>query len=346
MNKNLFLKILGIISGLLVISGLFLPYTKQSLWAIDISNNQIYLSIVIIVFALLPIIFYTINKKIEFVYTSVGALGFFITVQLVDAITKGTFSAFGLGFYFILVGIVLMGIVTIILGKKSKVNVLNEQIAPISNNIADPIERKNMDPEYSQSLDNVLPLENENTENVVEDANSNEEEIEALGEEIPEYQPENGINPVVSEFTDDTNMPQEATDTSVESSQDVSNVDNTSPESSPVDQAPVAEEVAVPTVTEDVSVAETPVASENVPQQESVGESIAVQEVVAPTVTENTPVASENVPQQEFISPATEVSTQPEVAPQQNDIVFEDAPQQEIPQETQEPQVDIFGQPK
>ena len=322
MNKNLFFKILGIISGLLIIAGLFLPYTKQSLWTIDINNKQIYLSIVIIIFALLPIILYTINKKIEFVYASVGALGFFITVQLVDAISKGSFAAFGIGFYFMLVGIILMAIVTLIFLKGTKINVLNEQIAPISNNITDPIERKNMDPTYSQNLDNSLPLENQ-VENIVsEEIDNSEDVIRPLGDEIPEYQSENKVNPVISEFTTDINIPQETANTQINPTQEVSSVENV------VETAP-----AVESSVEVVSVpVEQPTVIENVPQQQLVS--------TQPTVENVAPVDARTV---------VEESTSQEsifATPQQSDILFEDSQQQEIPQESQEPQIDIFGQPK
>ena len=319
MNKNLFFKILGIISGLLIIAGLFLPYTTQSLWTIDMNNNQIYLSIVIIIFALLPIVLYTINKKIEFVYASVGALGFFITVQLIDAITKGSFSAFGIGFYFMLVGIVLMSIITLIFLKGTKVNVLNEQIAPISNNIADPIERKNMDPTYRQNLDTSLSLENQD-ENVIPDGiNNGDEIVETLGEEIPEYQSENGINPVISEFTTDANLPQEVANEPVDTSQEISSVDN-EVAANPTVGTPV-EEIA--TLVEQPTIESSDVL-ENVVQQEPINDQ---------------PVVEEGA--QNIVQPVVEES-----APQQDELLFNQPQQQEIPQDPNEPQIDIFGQPK
>ena len=326
MNKNLFFKILGIISGLLIMAGLFLPYTEQSLWTIDMNNNQIYLSIVIIIFALLPIILYTINKKIEFVYASVGALGFFITVQLVDAISKGSFAAFGIGFYFMLIGIILMAIVTLIFLKGTKVNVLNEQIAPISNNIADPIERKNMDPTYSQGLDNSLSLENPVENGTSNEINNDDEIVEMLGEEIPEYQPENGINPVVSEFTADANLPQEVANEPVDTSQEISSVDN-EVAANPTVGTPV-EEIATP-----IEEAATPV------EQPTIESSDVLENVIQQEPINVQPVVEEGA--QNIVQPVVEES-----APQQDELLFNQPEQQEIPQESGESQVDIFGQPK
>ena len=371
MNKTLFLKILGIIGGLLVITGLFIPYVNvsgisQSLWKTYSSNKQIYLAIIIIIFGLIPIVLYTINKKTEFVYTSIGALGFFLIIQAVDAISNGTFGTLSFGFYSLLLGTVLMGIVTLIFGKASKINVLNEQISPVSNNISDPIEKKNIDSIYNQNLDNSLPVENKSPEieeiNQVNDNNSNES-IDSLGEEIPEYQPENGVNPVVSEFTADINTQSAPTE--------VQPLDSTVPAAAPTEVQPLDSTVSAVAPTEaqplDSTVSEvTP--TEVQPLDSTVSEVTPTEvQPLDSTVPEVTP--TEVQPLDSTVSEVSSTEIQPEATSmaenvieplfsgiemqepstsdnsQQGDVIF-DSPQQEISDISQGSQVDIFGQPK
>ena len=253
MNKKMIFKILGIVGGVFVVLSLFLPYVKsgsfsQSLWQIYIDNKQIYLAIVIIIFGLLPVVLYAIDKKKEYSYMSVGALLFFVSSQLVNAISSGTFKTLSLGFYFMLVGTILITVITFISEKSSKVKELEEQIAPISNNISNPLERNGLE---------ISTNDNNNLSPVVEPLQNTElqdqpaiDDSMALGEEIPEYQPEDGINPVLAEFSTEPTSQETVPTTS-----DVASV--------PQDTTPVVQPEVVP-ATPDVAPV-TEVQSQSVP---------------------------------------------------------------------------------
>ena len=125
MKKKNIIKILGILSGLLIVLGVFFPFIKTgeistSLWNIFLNNKQIYLSIIIIVFGLIPIVLYFIDKNIEYSYASSGSLLFFIAVEIYGTVSKLGFQTLNLGFYLILFGVLLNIIVTTISVKKEK----------------------------------------------------------------------------------------------------------------------------------------------------------------------------------------------------------------------------------
>ena len=261
MNKNLVFRILGIVSGLLVIVSLFLPYFSLSLWALNAKQHNLYLSVVMIVFAVLPIILYAINKKMEFAYMSVGALAFFLVTQIVDALSSNNLGALGIGFYLLIISVIMMAVSTLILSKGSKINILNEQIASDTNNISDPLKSSGVDAQIAETkgiVDEVSPNAIDNSIEGIPELSSNNELPEdnnsivdshsVLGEEIPEFQSEDGINPVISEFTSADNA--------------VASNDNQAkeaefPSETPVSEAPVSE-APNPVVEEAVNNVENP----------------------------------------------------------------------------------------
>ena len=315
MNKKMIFKILGIIGGLFVVLSLFLPYVKsgsfsQSLWQIYLDNKQIYLAIVIIIFGLLPVVLYAIDKKKEYSYMSVGALLFFVSSQLVNAISSGTFKTLSLGFYFMLVGTILITVITFISEKSSKVKELDEQIAPISNNISNPLERNGLEiPQENEAVN--LPVVEDSLQSIESQEQPAIDDSMALGEEIPEYQPEDGINPVLAEFSTEPTSQEPIPTTS-----DVASV--------PQDTTTVVQPEAVPATPD---VASVPQDTTPVVQLEAVP--------ATPDVAPVTEVQSQSVP---------DVQTSPSIMPQP-DISFDEPKQNEIP-ESSEPQFDIFGQPK
>lgn len=254
MNKKMIFKILGIVGGVFVVLSLFLPYVKsgsfsQSLWQIYLDNKQIYLAIVIIIFGLLPVVLYAIDKKKEYSYMSVGALLFFVSSQLVNAISSGTFKTLSLGFYFMLVGTILITVITFISEKSSKVKKLEEQIAPISNNISNPLERNGLEiPQENEAVN--LPIVEDSLQSTESQEQPAIDDSMALGEEIPEYQPEDGINPVLAEFSTEPTSQE-----TVPATLDVASV--------PQDTTPVVQPEVVP-ATPDVAPV-TEVQSQSVP---------------------------------------------------------------------------------
>ena len=281
MNKKMIFKILGIVGGVFVVLSLFLPYVKsgsfsQSLWQIYLDNKQIYLAIVIIIFGLLPVVLYAIDKKKEYSYMSVGALLFFVSSQLVNAISSGTFKTLSLGFYFMLVGTILITVITFISEKSSKVKKLEEQIAPISNNISNPLERNGLEiPQENEAVN--LPIVEDSLQSTESQEQPAIDDSMALGEEIPEYQPEDGINPVLAEFSTEPTSQE-----TVPATLDVASVpqDTTpvvQPEVVPAtpDVAPVTEvqSQSVPDVQTSPSIMPQPDISFDEPQQNEIPES-------------------------------------------------------------------------
>lgn len=125
MNKKMIFRILGALSSGLIIAGVFVPFVNVSGYSTNLWNmyeKSIYLPIIIIVFGLIGVIFFALNKKTEFAYMSTGAILFFSIMNGIEAINNNTFDKLGIGFYFLVAGAVLTGIMAFILNLKSKNN--------------------------------------------------------------------------------------------------------------------------------------------------------------------------------------------------------------------------------
>lgn len=119
MKNKLIFRILGALSSALIIVSVFVPYMKilnktQSLWYEYTTSGAMYLPIMIIVFGAIPVILFSINKKIELVYSSVGALIFFLIAQTITIVNQGTFGNLNVGYYFLCTGTLLTLIMTFI----------------------------------------------------------------------------------------------------------------------------------------------------------------------------------------------------------------------------------------
>ena len=328
MNKNLIFKILGIVGGVFIIVSLFLPYVNvvgfsQSLWKTYLENKQIYLAIIIMLFGILPAFLHLINMKVEFSYMSVGALGFFLIVQIVDTISGGTFKTLNVGFYLLLLGTILISISTFVLSKNTKVKVLDEQIAPISNNISEPTQRSGLDAIINDSVNNQNNELGLNEVNNKEDVVSNDNQsIETLGEEIPEYQPENGINPVLSEFAISENNQgnNEENNVPVENSQMLNTQvsDKQKEELSVQNSIPITETATNINPVTGLSTQATP----EVTLEQS-------------NTSNDVQTTTDNISQNQTFG----IQSQP-------DLAFDEPQKNEISEVSHEPQVDIFGQPK
>ena len=211
-NRNI-VKILGIVGGLLIIGGMFLPYVKVkgfsiSLWGNYLENKQLYLAIIIIVFGALPIFFNSMNKKIEFSYMSVGALMFFIINQIIGTISDNSFSSLSFGFYMIILGTILVAITTFISVKKENEYDNSNKIETVPGVDSVPLDNKksevtgeipitnNLDTDIQLNKTPDYNLGNISTESVDQNNSLDDKKID----EIPDYSVEN--NPAISEFAD------------------------------------------------------------------------------------------------------------------------------------------------
>ena len=123
MNNKMMFRILGALASALIIVSVFVPFVSvvgysTSLW--NSYENALYLPIIIIVFGLLGVILFALNKKTEFAYMTTGATLFFIAITAIDAINNNTFSTYSIGFYFLAIGSVMTGLMAFLNNLKSK----------------------------------------------------------------------------------------------------------------------------------------------------------------------------------------------------------------------------------
>lgn len=156
MNKKLIFRILGAIASALIIVGVFIPFVSvsgysQSLWQTYEAIGALYLPIMIIIFGLIGVLFFSLNIKTEFAYMSTGAIAFFVVMQTLDIIEQDMFSALSIGYYCLAIGAILTGVMAFLTNLKQK-KVSLEQPASIDNNQSSMLEQ--IDKLYDDRNDN------------------------------------------------------------------------------------------------------------------------------------------------------------------------------------------------
>lgn len=131
MKNKLIFRLLGALSSALIIVSVFVPFVSvtgysQSLWQTHSAVGTIYLPIMIIVFGSIGVLLFAINKKTELVYSSAGALIFFLVMQTIPIIDQGVFGTLGVGYYFLAIGTILTTIMVFICNLKNKQKVVEE----------------------------------------------------------------------------------------------------------------------------------------------------------------------------------------------------------------------------
>ena len=190
MNKKLILRILGAIFSALIIVGVFVPFVSvtgytQSLWGVYSSIDTLYLPIMLIVFGVIGVVFFSLNFKTEFAYMSTGAVLFFIIMQTVDVLDQGTFSTLSVGYYFLAIGAIATGVITFLSNMKVKEKqeaiVSSENSAP-SNMIAQIDKLYNEQPIQQDTP--VQTIDNNISPIPVQPIQQNIQEINAVGSDI------------------------------------------------------------------------------------------------------------------------------------------------------------------
>ena len=230
MNKNLIFRILGALASALIVVSVFVPFVSvkgytSSLWQTYEISNALYLPIIIIVFGTIGVVFFSLNVKTEFAYMSTGAVAFFVIMQTMDIVNQGVFNTLSIGYYFLVIGALLTGIMAFLLNLKhkntdnvetinnynpEKENILNQMgglynnqttpdtITPIPpvDNVVEPIQ-----PINSVPIAPVQPLETPEPQMI------NTVAVDEIPERpianIPEVQPRI-VNPVVQDFEANT----------------------------------------------------------------------------------------------------------------------------------------------
>ena len=152
MKKNNLYRVLGILFSALIIVGMFLPYIKESassLFKLYKDNNQLVLPTVLLLFGVISLILYILNRYIEFALSTAGAVLFYMITETISLINEDALNQVGIGFILIGAGGILLIINTflaIIAAKKELKESSSEE--PSS--------------QYQQPRDMIQALENTN----------------------------------------------------------------------------------------------------------------------------------------------------------------------------------------
>ena len=194
MDKKLIYRIIGAIASALIIVSVFVPFVSvygytSSLWNIYKSAESVYLPTMIIVFGVIGVVFFSLNIKTEFAYMSTGAITFFLVMETIDVINRSEFKSLSIGYYCLVIGAILTGVMAFLLNIKQKSIVSNENKTPDSN--------ENMLEKIDQLYDTPTQLELEQPiNNVVEEIQPLPVEPVMTSNGIPEP-----VNPVVQNFS-------------------------------------------------------------------------------------------------------------------------------------------------
>lgn len=237
MKNKLIFRILGALASALIITAVFIPFVdvtgySPSLWETYELTNSLYLPIMIIAFGAIGVIFFALNVKTEFAYMSVGAITFFIVIRTIDILDQDAFNSLSIGYYSLVIGTFLTGLMAFLTNLKSKRKVevieetkkeessvleqidklYNEQSTTSENEITpiQPIDTI-VQPLPIQPLETVGPVEPIVEEKIVEEVAvtpveevEQKENIEVIQETISEpvqvVNEQVPVNPVLQEF--------------------------------------------------------------------------------------------------------------------------------------------------
>ena len=104
MKNKLIFRILGALASALIIVSVFIPFVSvlgytQSLWEAYKASEALYLPIMIIVFGGIGVLFFSINIKTEFAYSTSGALLFYTITETVSFVNQDMLDSLGVGYY-------------------------------------------------------------------------------------------------------------------------------------------------------------------------------------------------------------------------------------------------------
>ena len=211
MKNKLIFRILGALSSALIVVSVFVPYVKvlnttQSLWQEHTIKGSIYLPIMIIVFGAIGILLFAINKKIELVYSSVGALIFFLVMQTLTVINQNSFKNLSIGYYFLIAGTLITCIMAFICTMKIKIKeekqeeVKEESILTQIDKLYDNSTIQTDELENNALEGIIQPIQVQNTSSMVNNTQSINEIVQPLNiennvQEIVNEEKNNVVNP-------------------------------------------------------------------------------------------------------------------------------------------------------
>lgn len=227
MNRKTIFRILGALASSLIAVSVFVPFTNTSgnlisLWQSYESLDALYLPIMIIVFGAIGIMFFSLNIKTEFAYMSSGATLFFVVMETIDILDKGMFNTLNVGYYFLVVGSILTGLMAFLTNLKPNKKEIDTVNQPIQTFTIDRIDRLYNDPTIiNNEISPIQPMDNISVPIVqdqliqkvepIEPSISENQNIQAIEQqvnvqEIPNVSlPNINENPVVKEFMTQSN---------------------------------------------------------------------------------------------------------------------------------------------
>ena len=343
MNKKMIYRILGALASALIIIAVFVPFISVagyslSLWS-TYNSNAIYLPIMIIIFGAIGVIFFSLNIKTEFAYMSTGAIIFFEVMNTIDVINNGNFGSFGIGYYFLIIGAILTGVMTFLLNMRS--NQVSEKIDTVSNlnqeNILNKIDKLYDDqvPSEITPMQPVTPLNQSDVLPIQPIQSSTEPPIQPINN-IPVQPIQSSVEPPI---------------------QPIDNISMQPIEEPPMSNIPI--QSSIPDVVNDNKVGESQSMVNPVVQDFQFNIPITTQSQVDSPVSElnNMPSMTNNPVTDGFINSPTiqqptsfesEINPIPNSSVQQNPVVQEFTSNATTPiynQNNNTGQTDIFGQP-
>lgn len=169
MKNKLMFRILGALASALIIASVFIPFVSvsgytQSLWE-TYKSTDIYLPIMIIVFGAIGVLSFSINIKTEFAYSTSGALLFYTITQTISVVNQDMLSSLGVGYYCLVVGAILTGIMAFLCNLRTKKAI--EIKEPIKQN--EEISMLNqIDKLYDEQNINTLEQSNNSLDNIIQ----------------------------------------------------------------------------------------------------------------------------------------------------------------------------------
>ncbi|MBQ2946298.1 MAG: hypothetical protein IJE04_00410 [Bacilli bacterium] len=227
MKNKLIFRILGALASALIIVSVFVPFVSvtgysPSLWETYELTNSLYLPIMIIVFGAIGVIFFSLNVKTEFAYMSVGAIAFFVIIQTIDILDQGAFGSLSIGYYLLVIGALLTGIMAFLTNLKTKKReMVSEEIKKTEEkSMLEQIDKLYNEQTFPQSemspiqpIDNVVqplpiqPLESV-VEQMVEEKTIEENPVNAVLQEMPTQNYQVIQEPIIEQVqVENTNQP-------------------------------------------------------------------------------------------------------------------------------------------
>ena len=147
MKNKLVFRMIGAISSAMIIVSLFIPFVSvsgftQTLWDSYELAKSLYLPIMIIVFGAIGIFVFSTNIKVEFAYSTSGAILFYVISESIGFINQDMMKGLSVGYYTLIAGAFLTGLMAFICNLKTKHKEVTVKVEePQHNSIIESIDK-------------------------------------------------------------------------------------------------------------------------------------------------------------------------------------------------------------